>query len=267
MDSTDKEHMMRTNQYYIAQLSSMEIKISELKAQIHAKDFEIDYLTSKASPSKTFYDKGLEAHELRLQLCAAMKENELLKIQIEEAEDISIIKSQLEHAVHMKDLFEQKYRELNLQVKVSEKSSTLESDKDQTIQRLKKEIEFEKNLKNQFKEKYDHLADENTNLKQELINKNKQIQDFKRKLFKSTQIENEKKVLNSFSTNAPNFLSRANSASHSRKNSPDVKNSKESTLRKNLQYQSPKFNLTTEIRKPKIVSISLESSLLKQALN
>ncbi|OMJ94400.1 hypothetical protein SteCoe_2453 [Stentor coeruleus] len=266
MDSTDKDHMMRTNQYYIAQLSSMEIKISELKAQLHAKDFEIDYLNSKVSPSKAAHDKGLEAHELKLQLSAALKENELLKKQIDETEDISIIKSQLEHAVHMKDLFEQKYRELNLQVKVSEKSLSLESDKDQTIQRLKKEIEFEKSLKNQFKEKHDYLANENANLKQELINKNKQVQDFKRKLFKSCQIENENKVLNSFSVITPNLLLRTNS--NSRKNSPDVKNSKELTLKKNIQYQqSPKLNLTTEIRKPKIVSISLESSLLRQDLN
>ena len=43
MDQTDKDHILRTNQYYIAQVSSMEIKISELKAQLHAKDFEIDY--------------------------------------------------------------------------------------------------------------------------------------------------------------------------------------------------------------------------------
>lgn len=32
MDQTDKDHMMRTNQYYIAQLSFMEIKNSELNS-------------------------------------------------------------------------------------------------------------------------------------------------------------------------------------------------------------------------------------------
>ena len=115
MEQIDKEHMLRTNQYYIAQVSSMEIKISELKAQLHAKDFEIDYLASKLSPSKMINDKTLEKHELELQLNISLQENESLKKQIAGIEETSILKSQLEHALYMKDVFEKKYRELNLQ--------------------------------------------------------------------------------------------------------------------------------------------------------
>ncbi|OMJ96010.1 hypothetical protein SteCoe_385 [Stentor coeruleus] len=264
MDQTDKDHMMRTNQYYIAQLSSMEIKISELKAQLHAKDFEIDYLASRLSPSKAAYEKNFEAHELELQLNIAVQENESMKKRIAEIEDISIVKSQLEHALHMKAVFEQKYRELNLKTKINDKSLVLESEKDNIIQKLMKELENERNLKDEFKEKSDRLTNDNSALKQELIDKNKQIQDFRRKIFKSNQIENEKNVLNNMSIISPNLLSRPNSASQTRKNSPDVKNLKDMSLRKNFHYQSPKLNLTTEIRRPKVVSISLESSLKKQ---
>ena len=129
MEQIDKDTMLRTNQYYIAQVSSMEIKISELKAQLHAKDFEIDYLASKLCPSQTLNEKSLEKYDLELQLNLALQENEALKNQIAGIEETSVLKSQLEHALYMKDLFEQKYREMNLQSIITEKQTGIECEK------------------------------------------------------------------------------------------------------------------------------------------
>lgn len=99
------------------------------------------------SPSEAAYEKKIETHELELQLNIAVQENESMKKRIAEIEDISIVKSQLEHALHMKVLFEQKYREFNLQTKVDSKSLVLESEKDNIIQKLKQELDGKKYLK------------------------------------------------------------------------------------------------------------------------
>ena len=267
MDQTDKDHILRTNQYYIAQVSSMEIKISELKAQLHAKDFEIDYLASKLSPTKSGYNKTKENHETELQLSIALQENEALKKKISNIEEINVIKSQLEHALHMKDIFEQKYRELNLQVLINEKHSTLESEKDEIIKNLKKSLETQKKLAEEYQEKYEASYNENGSLKQEIIDRNKQIQELKKKIFRLNQQENERSGINSstFSVPAPSLFHRPSSATNSRKNSPDITAIKNSNLRKNLKYNTPKLNATAIISKsPKIVNISLDNTLAKQ---
>lgn len=261
MDPADKEHILRTNQYYIAQVSSMEIKISELKAQLHAKDFEIDYLTSKLSPSKSVYDKSLEKHDVEIQLSILLQENQALKKQLENIEDTSILKSQLEHALYMKDIFEQKYRDLNLQGIISEKHAKLESEKDETIKTLKFELEQQKMFCEEHRNHLESLHEENSNLKQEVIERNKQIQELRKKTFQISQIEKEKKEVSSLKIPPPSQFFRPNSSSQSRKFSPEVK---KSNIRNNFQYTSPKLNSTTPIsRKPKIVSISLESTISK----
>jgi hypothetical protein len=107
----ERESMLRTNQYYIAQLTQMEIKISELKAGLQAKDTEIAYLNQKI---QTFQDQQTFSNSnktLEDQLSLLQAENEQLKIQVQEAEDLSQLKIQLEYAVKMKETFEEKYRE------------------------------------------------------------------------------------------------------------------------------------------------------------
>jgi hypothetical protein len=264
MDQTDKEHILRTNQYYIAQVSSMEIKISELKAQLHAKDFEIDYLASKLSPSKSVYDKNFGNHELELQLSIALQENEVLKKKIVGIEEIGTLKSQLEHALRMKDVFEQKYRELNLQGIINVKHTALESEKDEIINKLKQELENEKKLREECEKNYESVLKENESLKMEAIERSKNMQDMKKQVFRNSQRESEKKNMTEYSVGSGNLFFRPQSASQSRKYSPDTKVVRETNIRKNLVYQSPKLNCTTEIpKRPKVVSISLESSLIK----
>ena len=212
MDQTEKDHILRTNQYYIAQVSSMEIKISELKAQLHAKDFEIDYLTSKLSPSKSVYNKNLENHELGLKLQIALQENEVLKKQIAGLDEIGTLKSQLEHALRMKDLFEEKYRELNLQGIIHEKHTVFESEKDEIISNLRKDLENERKLREDFQKRFENIHQENASLKIEVIDRNTVIQELKKKVFKTSQAENERKNSQNLSIGSPNLFHRPSSA-------------------------------------------------------
>ena len=240
----------------------MEIKISELKAQLHAKDFEIDYLASKLSPSKMINDKTLEKHELELQLNISLQENESLKKQIAGIEETSILKSQLEHALYMKDVFEKKYRELNLQFIIMEKQAALESEKDEIIKNLRIELDKQRYSTEEIKSRSETLYQENLSMKQEIIDRNKQIQELRKRNFQLVQVSDEKKNISTLSIPSPNLFFRPQSTTHSRKQSPDISNIKKSHLRSNLQYQSPDLNRTTTVsRRPKIVSISLESTL------
>jgi hypothetical protein len=258
MDQIDKDHMLRTNQYYIAQVSSMEIKISELKAQLHAKDFEIDYLTSRLSSSKVAHDTNIKSHELEIKLKVALQENELLKSQISSVEELNDVKNKLDHAVRMKDVFEQKFRELNSKGLINEKNALLDSEKDETINSLKQQLINEKNSKEEFQKKFDSVYKENGQLKQEIIERNKMIQDLKQKMFRFSQFESEKKTVKNMTSASPNLFLK-DCSSLSRKNSTSVRRSGETNLRSNLIYQSPKVGAKESVRRPKIVSISLES--------
>lgn len=108
----ERESILRTNQYYIAQVSQMEIKISELKASLQAKDSEISYLSQKLLElEEKFSENPNPSKYLEEQVLILQAENEHLKIQLKEAGEISQIKIQLEYALKMKETFEEKYRE------------------------------------------------------------------------------------------------------------------------------------------------------------
>lgn len=114
---SERESILRTNQYYIAQVSQMEIKISEFKANLQAKDSEISYLNQKVSDLETKLAKGpTSSKHLEDQIIMLQAENEHLKMQLKEAGDISQIKIQLEYALKMKEIFEEKYREAKIQL-------------------------------------------------------------------------------------------------------------------------------------------------------
>ena len=262
MEQIDKDTMLRTNQYYIAQVSSMEIKISELKAQLHAKDFEIDYLASKLCPSQTLNEKSLEKYDLELQLNLALQENEALKNQIAGIEETSVLKSQLEHALYMKDLFEQKYREMNLQSIITEKQTGIECEKDEIISNLRHELEKQRCSSEEIKFQSETLVRENMSLQQEIYDRDKLIGELRKRNFQLVQASDEKKQISALSIPSPNLFFRPQSTSHSRKQSPEMSDTRKLRLRSNLQYQSPDLNRTTTIsRKPKIVNISLEATM------
>jgi hypothetical protein len=263
MDSNDKDHFVRTNQFYIAQVNSMEIKISELKAQIHAKDFEIDYLTSKLSTSKRDSGKSRDQHELELMLKISQQENELLKGKISEFQEVHILKSQLEQALHMKSVFEEKYRELKTKSMLDDKSSENYYEKDETIKSLQQELENCQKILEQNNEKMKDDRNEINELKQELHQKNLEIIEFKKKTSSNPGIfraDLNKDVVRNFHPTTTFTSGRSGSANNSRKVSPDIKSIKSKNLRNNLQYHSPKPSADAPLR-PKIVSISLESTL------
>lgn len=109
---SERESILRTNQYYIAQVSQMEIKISELKASLQAKDSEISYLNHRLQEFEDNAEKEPKSNKLlEDQIIILQAENEHLKAQLKEAGDIAQLKIQLEYALKMKETFEEKYRE------------------------------------------------------------------------------------------------------------------------------------------------------------
>lgn len=241
MDST-RDNKARTNQYYIAQLNSMEIKISELKAQLRSKDFEIDYLSSKCSSlvSPSHY-KDLEA-----QLASALNENNSLKKKFSDLDELQIVKSQLEQALRMKEVFEQKYRELKSKAMLSEKFEQVLEEKEKEIQTLTAELEHAKKSKQVTDEQLWTANNELRIFKDEFIEKHKNLNQGRRRI--QTKL-NKKEIVRPYSvTNA--------------RESP-MKVLQETQNRKTSIMQSPKGFHATENKNPRVVSISLENSLLR----
>lgn len=240
MDST-RDNRARTNQYYIAQLSSMEIKISELKAQLRSKDFEIDYLSSKCSSlvSPSHYK------DLELQLASALNENSSLKKKFSELDELQIVKSQLEQALRMKEVFEQKYRELKSKDVLSEKFDQVLEGKEKEIQTLTAELEQVKKAHQLTEEQLWTANNELRVFKEEFIEKHKNSYQGRR-----TQNKANKKA-----------ITRPYSVTNTRE-SP-IKVLQETQNRKNSIMQSPKHLHATENKNPRVVSISLENSLLR----
>lgn len=258
MDSNEKNPFERTNQFYIAQVNSMEIKISELKAQLHAKDFEIDYLSSKLSASQRDNGKSRDWHEIEMKLKIATQENEILKSKISEFQDVHIIKSQLEQALHMKKLFESKYRELKSKIMVDEKALELTPDKEK-IRNLEQDLENAQKVIEENSLKLKETYTEINELKKELYQKETELQEL-RKISNSVSKSNKTDIVKNWLPASPNTAIRTVSANQTRKNSPNINQFKGNTLHSNIQYHSPK-PVTEYIIRPKIVSISLESTL------
>ena len=168
---SEKESILRTNQYYIAQVSQMEIKISELKANLQAKNTEIGYLNEKIKEyeeqlqCKPNYNKDLEEDVLLLQA-----ENEHLKLQVQEAGEVSQLKIQLEYALKMKETFEEKYREAktllltNKNVNQGDNYNESEYVKKENYLKLQEELENVKKQSFQLKNQCLILSSENEEL-------------------------------------------------------------------------------------------------------
>ena len=171
---SERESILRTNQYYIAQVSQMEIKISELKANLQAKDTEINYLqqniteTEEKFASSPFTKRNQEEQILLLEA-----ENEHLKKQLLEAGDISQLRIQLEYAIKMKETFEEKYREAKTSLLTNHRDSIdtfNETDfvRKENYLKLQEELEKCKTQLSQFQNQCNILSVEN----EELLRKN-----------------------------------------------------------------------------------------------
>lgn len=164
---SERESILRTNQYYIAQVSQMEIKISELKANLQAKESEICYLNQKASDLEhKISGDPKSSKQLEDQILLLQAENEHLKMQLKEAGDISQIKIQLEYALKMKEVFEEKYREAKIQLLTNKPvENFVEADLSRNEKvRMMDEIEQTKKKLNQMQNQVLLLAAENEEL-------------------------------------------------------------------------------------------------------
>ncbi|CAG9325678.1 unnamed protein product [Blepharisma stoltei] len=112
-EDKNKDSFTKANQYYLSQINQMEIKISELKAHLSAKDSEISYLNDRISLIENNESLGNRSENLE-------KSTELSEVEpkiigsfssIRNAnEDITSIKLQLDHAISVKKEYEEKYR-------------------------------------------------------------------------------------------------------------------------------------------------------------
>lgn len=128
----------KPNQYYILQVSQMEVKISELKAQLEAKNKEIQYLTSKleraeeqaqARLKESIVASNITVKELETKIAILEGENRQLKSLLGQNTDAADIKIELEYALRMKQIFEEKYREAkSLQLRSEIKHNNYVSD-------------------------------------------------------------------------------------------------------------------------------------------
>jgi hypothetical protein len=221
MDS-ETSAQRRTNQYYIAQLNSMEIKISELRAQLQAKDFEIDYLSNKFSA----FESPSAFKELELKLSKALDENESLKKLLPSYDQVVILQSQLEQALHMKDLFEQKYRELKTQAMVNEKLENLLREKEEKIKKLTLNLDVEQRKRMEIEERLKKTGSEQRVLKDDNFETFRPPSELKER---RTGRENDRG-------------SRNYSINFTRKFSKDSKSIEETQkIRKNLLFQSSRI--------------------------
>jgi hypothetical protein len=117
----EKEMLQKTNQFYVSQLSQLEVKISELKAIAQAREAEIHSLRDRLYQQDTERDiKGFtEARSLgELEAKVAMLEEENLQFQ-----DYSSLRMEnerlhleLTHSNQVKQAYEEKYREAKVEL-------------------------------------------------------------------------------------------------------------------------------------------------------
>lgn len=177
----EKESLFRTNSIYLAQVADMEVKISELQAQLQAKDCELDRYrkTQDSTESSRNYS------ELESKVAWLEEENNSLKEYSSLIGDLTQVKIQLEHANNMKAKFEQLYREAKVRLIEFENDTNLFTSNEKLV-REKDEMEKELfNLQLKFRSQEIQLSkanEENRNLKQQLAARDSQLYELYNKL-------------------------------------------------------------------------------------
>ncbi|CAG9333419.1 unnamed protein product [Blepharisma stoltei] len=167
---SEKDTITRANQYYVAQVSQMEVKISELKALLQAKDEEIVHLKEII---KQQVDKNSKLSSLKNSRESEEQESQSFKNKESNNAEIEKLKDELEFANKMKETFEEKYREAKA---LLVKAETKDIDEDEL---------------NEFREENEVLRSENTTLKRETIPKlQTQLEDAQHQRFQiETQVQ------------------------------------------------------------------------------
>lgn len=177
----EKESLFRTNSIYLAQVADMEVKISDLQAQLQAKDSELDRYR-KAQDST---ESSRNCSELESKVAWLEEENNSLKEYSSLIGDLTQVKIQLEHANNMKTKFEQLYREAKVRLIEFENDSNLFTSNEK-LARDKDEMEKELfNLQLKFRSQEIQLSkanEENRNLKQQLAARDRELYELYNKL-------------------------------------------------------------------------------------
>lgn len=114
----ERDNLLRKNQFYVSQVSQMEVKLSEMRALIQANDSEIEYYKHQLNQAqnKCPSSKNKETEALEAQIIYLKEENLMLVTKLESAEDLTDLKIKFDHAIRMKQIFEEKYREAKAQL-------------------------------------------------------------------------------------------------------------------------------------------------------
>ncbi|OMJ85517.1 hypothetical protein SteCoe_13129 [Stentor coeruleus] len=273
---SERESILRTNQYYIAQVSQMEIKISELKASLQAKDSEIAYLNHRLQEFEENAEKEPKSNKiLEDQIIILQAENEHLKAQLKEAGDIAQLKIQLEYALKMKETFEEKYREAKTMLltnkSVSQFDNMSESEVSVSSQFMRKEnqskaqeeMDILKKQLSQYQTQCSLLSSENDELLKKMdsnerepsLNKEKpELPKFKTPISKPVVSPDPYKViLSSYSTNStePSQLSKPTDSLSMKSSSyaslPKMSKLNTSRVAKSSMLPTPKSVIKTEV--------------------
>ncbi|CAG9336041.1 unnamed protein product [Blepharisma stoltei] len=204
----EKENLLRKNQFYISQVSQMEVKLSEMMALYQAKDSETEYYKEQfkiveSELKKCSHPNFKSLEELEAQVSFLKEENSRLKQQPTNFEDFTDLKIQFDHALRMKQIFEEKYREarsqlIRAEMKKSEEGSIFDSFLDESSDKTKLQDLEKKEKLQKLEAENKFLYEDNQNLRwkikegEEKIGKlNKELENALNELRELKTLKNE----------------------------------------------------------------------------
>jgi hypothetical protein len=114
----DKEMLQKTNQFYVSQLSQLEVAISEFKAIAQARNAEIGVLRERLNQQdlERSTRSVFEGRELETKIALLEEENLHMKSYSDIRVDNERLKLELAHIRQVKDTYEAKFRETKVQL-------------------------------------------------------------------------------------------------------------------------------------------------------
>ena len=150
----EKTSLLKTNKYYIEKVSELELQISELKAQLMGKDYEIKNLTERLKKS---LDSSYKSQSFNESFLSPLKTSETLPADLDSEEkmkkECKRLKLQLESEKKNNEVFENQLKALGNNILVSPDSKRQAYLKE-NLAKLSREVE--------------NLTEENNILRQKL---------------------------------------------------------------------------------------------------
>lgn len=143
---TEKEMIQKTNQFYVQQLSQLEVKISEFKALAQAKEGEVQKLRNyiKQLDSERSYKDFSDTRSLcDLENKVALLEEE--KCQMKDFSAIRVenerLKLELMHSNQVKDAYEAKFREAKVELLSLQSGESFDDGPTEDVRILRQQLE------------------------------------------------------------------------------------------------------------------------------